>query len=50
MFLPIPAENQPGLFADLEGDPFVGHALSSATCQLYHRYVLSTVDGSVDHN
>ena len=38
MFLPIPAENQPGLIADLEGDPFVGHALSSATCELYHRY------------
>ena len=31
MFLPIPAENQPGLIADLEGDPFV-------TCELYHRY------------
>ena len=38
MFLPIPAENQPELIADLEGDPFVGHALSSATCELYHRY------------
>ena len=38
MFLPIPAENQAGLIADLEGDPFVGHALSSATCELYHRY------------
>ena len=38
LFLPIPAENQPGLIADLEGDPFVGHALSSATCELYHRY------------
>ena len=38
MFFPIPAENQPGLIADLEGDPFVGHALSSATCELYHRY------------
>ena len=38
MFLPIPAENQPRLIADLEGDPFVGHALSSATCELYHRY------------
>ena len=36
MFLPI--ENQPGLIADLEGDPFVGHAFSSATCELYHRY------------
>ena len=38
LFLPIPAENQPGLIADLEDDPFVGHALSSATCELYHRY------------
>ena len=38
MFLPIPAKKQPGLIADLEGDPFVGHALSSATCELYHRY------------
>ena len=38
MFFPIPAENQPGLIADLEGDPFVGHALSSATCEQYHRY------------
>ena len=38
MFFPIPAENQPGLITDLEGDPFVGHALSSATCELYHRY------------
>ena len=38
LFLPIPAENQPGLIADLEGDQFVGHALSSATCELYHRY------------
>ena len=38
MFLPIPAENQPGRIADLEGDPFVEHALSSATCELYHRY------------
>ena len=38
MFLPIPAENKPGLIADLEGDPFVSHALSSATCELYHRY------------
>ena len=36
MFFPI--ENQPGLIADLESDPFVGHALSSATCELYHRY------------
>ena len=38
MFLPIPAENQPGLVADLEDDPFVGDALSTTTCDLYHRY------------
>ena len=38
MFLQIPDENQPGLIVDLEGDPFIGHALSSATCELYHRY------------
>ena len=44
MFLPIPAENQPGLIADLEGNPFVGHAVPS----LWH--VLSTTVGSVDHN
>ena len=36
MFFPI--ENQSALVADLEDDPFVGHALSSATCELYHRY------------
>lgn len=36
--LPIPPENRPTLVADLEADPFVGHALSSATCDLYHRY------------
>jgi hypothetical protein len=38
MFFPIPAKNQPALVADLEADPFVEHALSSATCELYHRY------------
>ena len=38
MFLPIPAETQPGLIADLEGDPFVRHALNSATYELYHCY------------
>lgn len=37
-FLPIPTENLPNLVADLEADPFVGHALSSASCELYHRY------------
>ena len=36
MFFPI--ENQPSLVVDLEADPFVGHALSSATCELYRRY------------
>lgn len=35
---PITAENQPKLVADLEEDPFVGHALSTATCELYHLY------------
>ena len=35
MFLSIPAEKQTGLIADLAGDPF---ALSSATCELNHRY------------
>ena len=34
MFLPIPVESQPGLIADLEGEPFVERALSSATCEL----------------
>ncbi len=37
-FLPIPTENQSALLHDLQSDPFVGHALSSATCELYHRY------------
>ena len=36
MFFQI--ENQPALVADLEAAPFVGHALSSATCELYLRY------------
>lgn len=36
--LPIPPENTPKLIADLEADPFVGHALSSATCELYYKY------------
>ena len=37
MFLPIQVENQPGLIADLEGDPFVGHTLITAVCESYHR-------------
>ena len=28
------SENQPALVADLEADPFVGHTLNSATCEL----------------
>ena len=36
--LPIPADRHVLLVADLEADPFVGHALSAATCELYHRY------------
>ena len=38
MVLSIPAETKLGLIAHLEGDPFVGHPLNSATCELYHRY------------
>lgn len=38
MFLPIPPENRLPLMADLEADPFVGHALNGASCEIYHRY------------
>ena len=38
MFLPIPVENQSGPIRDLESDPFVGYALSTAVCELYHRF------------
>ena len=38
IFFPIPVENRLGLIADLEGDPFVGHALNTAVCELYHRF------------
>ena len=38
MFLPIPPENRQLLMADLESDPFVGHALNSGACELYYRY------------
>lgn len=37
-FLPIPPENRPKLMFDLEEDPFVGHALTTICCELYHRY------------
>ena len=38
MFLPIPPEEQPELLAELEADPFVEHAVSNATCEMYHRF------------
>ena len=38
VFLPIPPEEQPELLAELEADPFVEHAVSSATCEAYHRF------------
>lgn len=38
MLLPLPSERQPALVADLEEDPFVSAALSSACCELYYRY------------
>ena len=37
-FLPIPPENQLQLVSDLEDDLFVEHALTTASCKLYHRY------------
>ena len=36
--LPIPPASQNLLYTDLENDPFVGHALTSITCELYHKY------------
>ena len=38
IFLLIPTENQSALVANLEADPFIGHALSSAACEFCHRY------------
>ena len=38
MLLPIPPEEQPELLSELESDPFVEHAVSSATCEMYHRF------------
>ena len=37
-FLPILPENRPQLVSDLEEDPFVEHALTTACCELYYRY------------
>ena len=38
MLLPIPPEEQPELLSELVSDPFVEHAVSGATCELYHRF------------
>ena len=37
-FLPIPPEKQSQLLHDLDEDPFVGHALNTTCCRLYHKY------------
>ena len=37
-FLPIPVEKQHFLACDLEADPFVSHAMTTAACELYYRY------------
>ena len=36
--LPIPPQNQSLLAKELEEDPFIGHAVSSAACGLYHHF------------
>ena len=36
--LPIPVSSQDSLRTDLENNPFVGHALTTITCELYHKY------------
>ena len=38
MFLPIPPKEQLKLLTELESDPFVEHAVSNATCKLYHKF------------
>ena len=38
MFLPISPEEQLKLLTELESDPFVEHAVSNATCELYHKF------------
>ena len=38
MFLPIPSKDRENLACDLEKDPFVDHAVSTACCELYHKY------------
>ena len=51
LFLPMPAENQLGFIADLEGDPFIEHALAVLrACFTTVMHVLGTADGRADHN
>ena len=38
LILPIPPENRLPLQTELQSDPFVGHAINGAACELYHRY------------
>ena len=38
LLLPLPPECQLAVVADLEKDPFISSALSSACCELYFRY------------
>ena len=38
VFAEIPAKNLSALTADLNADPFLGHVLNGACCELYHRY------------
>ena len=35
---PFSVASQNLLCTDLENDPFVGHALTTITCELYHKY------------
>ena len=54
LLLPIPTDQLPLLVADLEADPFVGHALNTVTCELYHRYGMylapvTAVLGTIKH-
>jgi hypothetical protein len=34
----LPISDKSVLASDLESDPFVGHALNTSTCMLYHKY------------
>ena len=37
-FLPILIDRQPVLASDLQADPFVPHAMTTAACELYYRF------------